>query len=121
MKLKPAGARYPYGVNTYESLTTHLNNESAKHKSPDTVLKQLRHSQAYDKKVDKQKEKVYHRQERALALTNHWKEADKHLNYKNDYEKILEKLKNTKLKGLTHEQLESIEKQWQALFNQSVR
>ena len=54
--------------------------------------------------------------DRALALTNNWKETDKHLNYKNDYEKILEKLKNTKLKGLTHEELESIEKQWQALF-----
>jgi hypothetical protein len=51
------GARYPYGTNTYESLSTHLNNESARHKSPDTVATQLRHSQAYDKKVDKQKER----------------------------------------------------------------
>jgi uncharacterized membrane-anchored protein YjiN (DUF445 family) len=88
MKLKPAGARYPYGTNTYEGLSTHLNNESAKHKSPDTVVKQLRHSQAYEKKVDKQKEKLYKRKERSLALTNHWKETDKHLNYKNDYEQF---------------------------------
>ena len=82
MNLKPASARYPYGVNTYESLSTHLNNASAKHKSPDTVVKQLRHSQAYEKKTDKQKEKVYKRKERSLALTNHWAETDKHLNYK---------------------------------------
>ena len=88
MKLKPAGSRYPYGVNTYESRSTHLNNESAKHKSPDTVAKQLRQSQAYEKKVDKQKEKVYKRKERSLALTNHWTETDKQLNYKNYYETI---------------------------------
>ena len=64
MKLKPAGARYPYGVNTYESLSTHLNNESAKHKSPDTVVKQLRHSQAYDRQVDMQKDELYKRKKK---------------------------------------------------------
>ena len=68
MKFKAAGARYPYGTNTYESRSTHLNNESAKHKSPDTVAKQLRHSQAYEKKADKQKEKLYKRKEKVISF-----------------------------------------------------
>jgi hypothetical protein len=51
-------------------------------------MKQLRHSQAYEKKVDKQKEKLYKRAERSLSLMNHWMEADKYLNYKNDYNKL---------------------------------
>ena len=87
MKAISAGvysARYPYGTNTYESLSTHLNNESARHKSPDTIATQLRHSQAYEKKVEQQKERLYKRKERSLLLTNHWMEADKHLNQKND-------------------------------------
>jgi uncharacterized membrane-anchored protein YjiN (DUF445 family) len=61
-------------------------------------VKQLRHSQAYDKKVDKQKEKVYKRREMSLALTNHWTETDKQLNYKNDYEQNLEQLKTRNYK-----------------------
>jgi hypothetical protein len=61
-------------------------------------VKQIRHSQAYEKKVDMKTKKIKKKKKRSLALTNHWKEADKHLNYKNDYEQILDQLKNTKLK-----------------------
>jgi uncharacterized membrane-anchored protein YjiN (DUF445 family) len=82
------GARYPYGTNTYEGLSTHLNNESARHKSPDTVATQLRQSQAYEKKVDKQKERLYRRKERSLFLTDQWEKVDKHLKPKNDYEQF---------------------------------
>ena len=82
------GARYPYGNNTYESLSTHLNNESARHKSPDTVVKQLRHSQAYERKADKQKGKSYKREERSRSLMKHWTATDKYLKYKNDYEQF---------------------------------
>jgi uncharacterized membrane protein len=61
------------------------------------------------RKLKSKKERLYKRKERSLLLTNHWVEADKHLNQKNDYETILDQLTNTKLKGLTHEELESIE------------
>ncbi len=67
------GARYPYGVNSYESLSTQLNNlASAKHVSPDTVATQLRHSQTYEHKIEKQKERLYKRNERSLFLTDQW-------------------------------------------------
>ena len=121
MKTVIGGARYPYGVNSYQGLSNHINNlEASKPRSPDTVATQLRHSQAYEKKVETQKERLYKRKERSLLLTNHWMEADKHPNQKNDYEQNLDQLKNTKLKGLTHEELESIEK-WQILFGKGVR
>ena len=60
-------ARYPYGTNTNESLSTQLNNASiSKQVSPDTVATQLRHSQAYENKIEKQKERLYKRKERSL-------------------------------------------------------
>ncbi len=111
------GARYPYGVNSDESRSTHLNNlASAKQASPDTVATQLRHSQAYENKIEKQKERLYKRKERSLFLTDQWEKVDKHIIRKNEYEKTLDKLKNTTLKGLTHEQMNAVEKQWEALF-----
>ena len=65
------GARYPYGVHSYESLSTHLNNlASAKPRSPDTVMAQLRHSKVYEGKIERQKERLYKRKERSLFLTD---------------------------------------------------
>ncbi len=82
------GARYPYGVNSYESLSTHLNNlASAKSRGVDTVATQLRHSQAYENKIEKQKERLYKRNERSLFLTDQWEKVDKQLIRKNEYEK----------------------------------
>ncbi len=82
------GARYPYGTNTYESLSTQLNNASiSKQVSPDTVATQLRHSQAHEHKIEKQKERLYKRNERSLFLTDQWETVDKHLIRKNEYEK----------------------------------
>ena len=53
------GARYPYGVNSYESLSTHLNNlASAKPRDVDTTMTQLRHSQEYENKEEKNKRKT---------------------------------------------------------------
>ena len=81
------GARYPYGVNSYESLSTHLNNlASAKHVSPDTGATQLRHSKVYEGKIERQKERLYKRQERSLFLTDQWEQVDKQLLHKNEYE-----------------------------------
>ena len=111
------GARYPYGVHSYEGLSTHLNNLAAsKHVSPDTVATQLRHSKIHEGKIEKQKERLYKRQERSLFLTDQWNKVDKALIHKNEYEKTLDQLKNTTLKGLTHEQMNSVEKQLEALF-----
>ena len=112
------GARYPYGVNSYQSLSNHLNNLAAsKPRSPDTGMAQLRHSQEYENKVEKQTERLYKRKERLLSLTNHWINIDKQLKHKNEYEKILNELKSTTLKGLTHEQMNAVEKHWQELFD----
>jgi transposase len=84
-------------------------------------VKQLRHSQAYERKAYKQTEKFYKRAERSLSLMDHWIETDKYLSQKNDYERVLDQLKNTKLKGLTHEQMGAVEKQWNELFGKGVR
>ncbi len=84
--------------------------------SPDTVATQLRHSQAYENKIEKQKERLYKRKERSLFLTDQWEKVDKQLIRKNEYEKTLDQLKNTTLKGLTHEQMNAVEKQLEALF-----
>ena len=46
---------------------------------------------------------------------------DKQLTHKNEYEKILDLLKNTKLKGLTHEQLGEREKHMEKLFKGITR
>ena len=83
------GARYPYGVNSYQSLSNHINNlEASKPRSPDTVMAQLRHSQEYENKVEKQKERLYKRRERLLSLTNPWMNIDKQLKHKNEYEQF---------------------------------
>ena len=93
------GARYPYGVNSYESLSTHLSNlASAKHLSPDTVATQLRHPKAYEGQIESQKERLYKRKERSLFLTDQWEKVDKQLLHQNEYEKTLDQLKNTTLK-----------------------
>jgi ATP-dependent Lon protease len=116
------GARYPYGVNSYESLSTHLNNlASAKHVTPDTVATQLRHSKVHEGKIERQKERLYKRKERSLFLTDQWEKVDKQLQHKNEYEKTLDQLKNTTLKGLTHEQMNAVEKQLEALFGRKGR
>ncbi len=46
---------------------------------------------------------------------------DKQLKYKNEYEKVVDQLKNTKLKGLTHEQLHATEKHLEKLFKDTIR
>ncbi len=87
----------------------------------DNAMTQLRQSQAYQKKADKQSEKIYKRKERLLALTNQWTTMDKQLRYKTEYDKIVDQLKNTKLKGMTHEQMESREKHLESLFRSTTR
>ncbi len=45
------------------------------------------------------------------------KKVDKQLIRKNEYEKkTLDQLKNTTLKGLTHEQMKAVEKHFETLF-----
>jgi hypothetical protein len=107
-------ARYPYGVNTYESMSDQIKTGQIKNGMSDKAMVQLRHAQAYQKKTYKQKAK-------SLALTNQWNVMDKQLKYKNEYEKVIDELKNTKLKGLTHEQLESKEKHLEKLFKDTIR
>jgi hypothetical protein len=46
---------------------------------------------------------------------------DKQLKYKTESDKIIDQLKNPKLKGLTHEQLESREKHLESLFRSTIR
>jgi len=101
--------RYPYATGSYESISTELNNQAAKHGLKDTVMGQLRHTQAYQKKAHKQQDKM-------LSLTNQWTTMEKSLTHKNEYEKVLDLLKNTKLKGLTHEQLGERAKHLERLF-----
>jgi hypothetical protein len=112
MNPKPGAAaarRFPHATGSYESISTDLNNQAAKHGLKDSVVAQLRHTQTYQKKAYKQKEKM-------LSLTNQWTTMDKSLTHKNEYEKVLDLLKNTKLKGLTHEQLREREKHIDKLF-----
>ncbi len=115
------GARYPYGVNTYESMSDQIKTGQLQNGMSDKTMAQLRQSQAYQKKADKQSEQIYKRKERLLALTNHWATMDKQLQYKTEYDKIIDQLKNTKLKGLTHEQLESRGKHLETLFKSTIR
>jgi hypothetical protein len=105
-----AAARYPYATGSYESITTDLNNKASKHGLKDTAMEQLKHAKAYQKKVP-------HKQyEKSVALINKWTTMDKSLKHKNEYEKVLDLLKNTKLKGLTNEQLGEREKHMEKLF-----
>jgi hypothetical protein len=103
-------ARYPHATGSYESISTELNNQAAKHGLKDTVVAQLRHAKDYRKKVP------YKQYEKSIALINKWVTSDKSLTHKNEYEKVLDLLKNTKLKGLTHEQLGEREKHIDKLF-----
>jgi len=105
-----AGRRHPYATGSYESISTDLNNQAAKHGLKDTVVAQLKHAKAYQKKV------LYKQDEKSIALINKWITMDKSLTHKNEYEKVLDLLKNTKLKGLTHEQLREREKNMEKLF-----
>ena len=117
MNPKPGAAairRHPYATGSYESISTDLNNKAAKHGLKDTVVAQLKHAKAYQKKAHKQQEKM-------LSLTNQWTTIDKLLTHKNEYEKILDLLKNTKLKGLTHEQMEERAKHLERLFKGTTR
>ncbi len=45
----------------------------------------------------------------------------KQFKYKNEYEQVIDQLMNAKLKGLTHEQLESKEKHSEKLFKDTTR
>ena len=80
-------ARYPYGVNTYESMSDQIKTGQVTHGMSDKTMAQLRQSQAYQKNTDKQSEQIYKRKERLLALTNHWSTMDKQLKYKTEYDK----------------------------------
>jgi hypothetical protein len=44
-------ARYPHATGSYESISTELNNQAAKHGLTDTVMVQLRHAKAYRKRT----------------------------------------------------------------------
>ena len=104
-----ATARHPYATGSYESISTDLNNQAAKHGLKDTVMPQLR--------LAKESRKVAHKQQQKnLSLMNKWATMDKQLKHKNEYEKILGLLNDTKLKGLTHEQLEERAKHLERLF-----
>ena len=107
-------ARYPYGVNTYESMAAKINKGQVKNGMTDKAMTQLRQAKTYQKKTYKQMEK-------SLAITNQWATMDKQLKYKNEYEQVVDQLKNTKLKGLTHEQLDSKEKHLEKLFKDTIR
>jgi hypothetical protein len=122
MNPKPGGAhigrtvgRYPFATGSYESISTDLNNQAAKHGLTDSVMVQLRHAK------ENRKRTPYKQQEKAVALINHWNVMDKQLKHKNEYEKIVDILKNTKLKELTHEQLEGREKHLDKLFKGTTR
>ena len=104
--MNPKPARYPYGTGSYESISTELNNQAAKHGLKDTAMEQLRHAKEYQKKTP------YKQYEKSVALINKWTTMDKSLKHKNEYEKVLDLLKNTKLKGLTHEQFGERENIW---------
>ena len=113
MNPKPGAAqvrRYPYGTGSYESISTELNNQAAKHGLKDTAMEQLKHAKEYRKKTP------YKQYEKSIALINKWTTTDKSLRDKNDYEQVLDLLKNTKLKGLTNEQLVEREKHIEKLF-----
>ena len=56
-----------------------------------------------------------------LSLTNQWTTMDKQLKHKNEYEKIIGLLNDTKLKGLTHEQLGERAKHLERLFKGTTR
>jgi len=57
-------ARYPYGVNTYESMSDQIKKGQIQNGMSDTTMAHLRQSQAYQKKADKQSEQIYKRKER---------------------------------------------------------
>jgi hypothetical protein len=113
--------RYPYGVNTYESVSGQIRPGFTNNKQPDYAMSQIKQARAYENIVDTQKEKLYKRKERLLALTNHWMTMDKQLQHKNEYEKIVDLLKNTKLKDLTHESMDEREKHLEKLFKDRVK
>ncbi len=45
------GARYPYGVNTYESMSDQIKTGQLQNGMSDTVMTQLRHAKTYQKKL----------------------------------------------------------------------
>ncbi len=69
-------ARYPYGVNTYESMSTQLNDRAAKRGLSDTVMTQLRHAK------ENRKKKTYKLHEKSLELANQLTTMDNQLKYK---------------------------------------
>ncbi len=98
---------------TYESLTTYLHEGQEQIKYPDRFASQLRNSHEHQKKIYKTKAKL-------ISLREQWTKTNKQLTDKNDYDKIVDILKNTNSKGLTHEVMESRQKQLTDLVRRSL-
>ena len=122
MKVKSTmsqGSRYPYGINTYESVSQQLSKGLIK--SPDYTMSQLKKAKKYESITDAQRENIFKRKERSLALTNQWLSMDQRIQHKNEYEQILNLLNNTKLKDLTHEGMAGKQKHVESLFKETLR
>jgi hypothetical protein len=100
-------------MDTYEGLTTYLNGGQEKIKYPDRLASILRNSHEHQKKNYKKKAKL-------ISLRNKWLDVNKQLTYKNDYDRVVDVLKNTNSKGLTHEVMESRQSHLSALVKDAL-